>query len=66
MPLGSDPAKPNVAERLALGLGGKPWSPVSGGAVSTVHVKESGVGATFPAGSIDLTVKVCVPSPTPV
>lgn len=38
---------------------------VSGGVLSMVHVRDAGVGSTFPAPSRARTANVCVPSPKP-
>ena len=39
---------------------------VFGAAVSTVQVKEAGVGSVLPAASVARTSKVCEPSARPV
>ena len=60
------PVKVKVAEEPFDGFVGLDVMVVSGGAVSTVHVKLAGVGSTFVAASTARTWNVCDPSARPV
>ena len=60
--LASAVEKANVALALLLGLGGVEVSVVSGGVVSIVKLRLSGVGSGLPAGSTARTWTVCGPS----
>src|SRR5438552_18548192 len=64
----SVPAKVNVAWTLAVTepSAGPLNNDVSGGVVSTVHVRVAGVGSTLPAASTARTMKACWPSARPV
>jgi hypothetical protein len=63
---GSGAVKSNVAVVELSGSGGDETIAVSGGVVSTVHVRVSGVGSALPAASVARTANVCEPSASPV
>src|SRR5439155_3649939 len=56
----------NVAVMSCVTLDGPESMIVSGGIVSTIHVRAAGDGSTFPARSVARTLKVCEPWPRPV